>query len=218
LTYITRGVCIQFMRFFLVARKTRYALLISLFDGLGVIPAGFILCEFFGINGLFMSYPVSSALLFISIIVLIRLIIQRSPEKYMGGLPVRRDTESYAILKRTITEKATEISKMSMEMTEFCKENGVGSKQALFLGLACEEMAVYTGKHRRERDAIDILLRITEKDLILNFRSVGQPFDPMQTTDEDMPENILMLHKIASKISYDYIMGMNNTRIILPAE
>ncbi|MCR5774675.1 MAG: hypothetical protein K6G42_06280, partial [Lachnospiraceae bacterium] len=47
LTYITRGVCIQFMRFFLVARKTRYALLISLFDGLGVIPAGFILCEFF---------------------------------------------------------------------------------------------------------------------------------------------------------------------------
>ena len=83
------------------------------------------------------------------------------------------------------------------------------------MGLLLEEMAVYTRQHRTDKGDIDITLRLTEDEITINFRSIGTPFDPTTGKEGDIPENILMLKNMASRIAYDYIMGMNSTQILI---
>ena len=49
----------------------------------------------------------------------------------------------------------------------------------------------------------------------INFRNIGMPFNPTVTTEEDSAENLTMLRKAAPDIAYEYVMGMNNSRITI---
>ncbi|MCR5487602.1 MAG: hypothetical protein K6F35_08735 [Lachnospiraceae bacterium] len=215
MTYLFRSVCIQCMRFLQVEQKNGYAMAISLFDGLSILPIGFILCRNVGLDGLFMAYPLSALILLLSITAASFVAWKKNPGMYSSLFLVRTDMGIQGVLQLTITDRPEDISEASEQMIDFCRENGVSGKQAFRVGLACEEMAVYTQNHRKDTGDIDLLLRIREHEMTLNFRSIGEPFDLMHRTDEDMPENILLLQKAATSISYDYIMGMNSTQLVV---
>ena len=74
-------------------------------------------------------------------------------------------------------------------------------------------MAVYTRQHHKKSRLIDILLKIYDDHIVLDFRSLGTPFNPLESTDTDIAENVMLLQKLASEIEYEYVMGMNSTRI-----
>ena len=215
LTYLPRGIAIQFMRFFQVEQRRLYSFVISLMDGLLVLPVGFLLCELIGLNGVFISYPVSALIMLILILILNCRIYRKRPTEYTGISLVRRDTGSIGSTSFTISDESEDISAASEQMIDFCTEHGVPRKQAFRVGLLLEEMSVYTKQHRTDKGDIDITLRLTEAEITINFRSIGTPFDPTQGKEGDIPENILMLKNMASKISYDYIMGMNNTQLLI---
>ena len=215
ITYLFRGISIQFMRFFQVEKQNRYAFLISLSDGLLVLPLGFFLCKGYDINGIFIAYPIASAMLLIYIIIYNTYLYNKKRDIYMNRLLIRKVPEGIKVLNLTITDASEDISLASERMIEFCTENGIGMKEAYKVGLLCEEMAVYTSNHRKDKGDIDLMLRISGNEFTINFRSIGMPFNPTISTDEDQAENLVMLQKVASSISYDYIMGMNNTRIII---
>ncbi len=215
LTYLPRGICIQCMRYFQVDQKNIRSLVISLFDGLSILPIGFLLCAWMGLDGIFLAYPLSALLMLLGVVIVNTLEWKKNPDVYSSPLLVRKDTEDHGVLSLTITNRPEDISEASEKMIDFCRENGVSGKQAFRVGLACEEMAVYTQNHRNDNGDIDLMLRIRESELTLNFRSIGNPFDPMHRTDDDMPENIILLQKAASSLSYDYIMGMNNTQLVI---
>lgn len=215
ITYLPRGIAIQFMRYFQVEQRKAYAFFISIMDGLLVIPIGTVLCRIYGINGVFISYPVAAAIMLTVIVILNIYIYNRNRESYTGIFLVHRDIKSLGTINLTITDKSEDISLASEKMIDFCTGKGVPMKQAFKVGLMCEEMAVYTRQHREDAGDIDLMLRIKEDEIFINFRSKGMPFDPTKGTEDDMPENILMIEKIASKVSYDYIMGMNSTQITI---
>ena len=215
LTYLPRGIAIQFMRFFQVEQRRLYAFAISLMDGLVVLPVGFLLCEIAGLNGVFISYPLSAAVMLIVIVIVNAVIYKRRPDDFNSITLVRRDVGSLANKSFTITDASEDISNASEQMIDFCAEYGVPRKQAFRVGLLLEEMAVYTKQHRADDGDIDITLRITQQEITINFRSIGTPFDPTKGKEGDIPENIMMLTNMASKISYDYIMGMNSTQILI---
>ena len=215
LTYLPRGIAIQFMRFFQVEQRRLYSFVISLMDGLLVLPVGFLLCELMGLNGVFISYPVSALVMLILILILNLRIYRKRPTEYTGISLVRRDTGSIGSTSFTISDESEDISAASEQMIDFCTEHGVPRKQGFRVGLLLEEMAVYTRQHRTDKGDIDITLRLTEDEITINFRSIGTPFDPTTGKEGDIPENILMLKNMASRIAYDYIMGMNSTQILI---
>ena len=131
---------------------------------------------------------------------------------------VRKDTGDTAVLNLSITDDDVQISAASEEMIEFCGEHGIAYKIAMKVGLMCEEMAVYTHHHRKERGDIDFLLRIKKDSITMNFRSIGEPFDPTSQAEDDMAENFIMLNSLPHNLSYDYIMGMNNTQITMESQ
>ena len=215
LTYLFRGICIQFMRFFQVEKRHRYAFIISLCDGLLVLPLGFMLCSGYDINGIFIAYPISSAILLIFIIIYNTFLYNTNRNRYMNRLLIRKEEDGVKVLNLTITDNPEDISAASEKMTDFCTENDISMKLAYKVGLLCEEMAVYTNNHRKDKGDIDVMLRIMGDEITINFRSIGVPFNPTLSTEEDQMENLVMLRKVASNISFDYIMGMNNTQIVI---
>jgi len=133
----------------------------------------------------------------------------------MNRFLIRKELDGVQVFNLTLTDESESISHASEEMIDFCSESGVSPKEAYKVGLLCEEMAVYTRNHRKDKGDIDLMLRIMPEEFTINFRSIGLPFNPTESTNEDMAENIVMLQKVASDIAYDYIMGMNNTKIVI---
>jgi len=217
-SYLPRAICIQFMRFFQIEEKRYYALFISFFDGIAVIPLGFYLCKLMGLNGVFLSYVVCAILLFIIIFAVNNIIFAKSRDEYSAWSLIRKAKIDEKKLYFIITNNMEDISVASEKIQDFCSENGVAFKIALKIGLLCEEMAVYTVNHRKDSGDIDLMLIISDNEITLDFRSIGVPFDPNKKSDDDVEENIVLLQKIASEISYNYIMGMNNTRIRIERE
>lgn len=56
-----------------------------------------------------------------------------------------------------MTNKTQDISLVSEEFIELGKKRGLSDKSAMILGLAVEEMAVYTNNHAPDQTYIDIL-------------------------------------------------------------
>ncbi|MCR5099415.1 MAG: hypothetical protein K6B14_10795 [Lachnospiraceae bacterium] len=212
-TYLPRGISIQFLRFFQVEGRRKYAFAVGLMDGLFVIPLGYFLADSFGTDGVYMSYPAAAILMFVIIFITNIIIYNNNRESFSNILLIRKDVGSISTINTTITDTNEDISAISEGMIDFCSENGLSAKQAMRVGLMCEEMAVYTQHHRRDTGDIDILLRVREKDIDISFRSIGEPFDPTHRTEDDSEENLMLLQTMTNRLSYDYIMGMNNTLI-----
>ncbi len=215
LTYLTRGIAIQFMRFFQVEQRKGYAFFISMMDGLFVIPVGFFLSRSIGLDGVFIAYPISAALMLLVILIINTNIYLKHREEYTDILLVRKDTGNTAVLNLSIMDDDEQITAASEQMIDFCAEQGIARKLAMKVGLMCEEMAVYTHNHRKAGGDIDFLLRIKEDSITINFRSIGEPFDPTSQAEDDMAENFMILNSLPHNLSYDYIMGMNNTQIVM---
>lgn len=215
LTYLTRGVAIQFMSYCQVEQRKTYSFCISLMDGFLVIPASYLLTKAGGLDGVFLAYSVSAALMLCVILAVNACIYSRDKDSYTGILLVKKEHGEAHVLNLSITDDSEKISTASKQMMNFCSEYGVTPKISMKVGLMCEEMAVYTHHHRKERGEIDFLLRIMEEYIIMNFRSIGEPFDPASQTNDDVEENLLMLKSLPHELMYDYIMGMNNTQITI---
>ena len=78
-----------------------------------------------------------------------------------------------------------------------------------------EELAVYIANRKNKDAYVDILVRIIDGNIEIDFRSLGRVFDPNEDNAGDIEENIIMLRSVVSKIENDYILGMNSTRITI---
>ena len=215
LTFLPRAICIQYMRYLQVEKHGAYALAISLLDGILVLPIAMALSGVIGIDGIFLSYPISAVAIVVFVAACNLFIYKREPDRYENVLLVRREEAGTIAGNFTIADdsQVADISAMSQEVEGFCKRNGVSGRLSMHVGLLCEEMAIYTMNHRQAGDAIDLLLRISDDAIELSFRSIGAPFDPLSRMDSDIPENVELLNSLSSAISYEYVMGMNNTKL-----
>lgn len=80
---------------------------------------------------------------------------------------------------------------------------------------AAEELAIYTSQHQKQGKPLDVLLRLHEDKVEIDYRSLGEVSNPTEYSEKDNLVNLCLLQKLASQITYDYIMGMNSTHIVL---
>ena len=215
LCYIFRSPIIVYFRYLRVLGMAGYATLVSALDGfLGIIPVIMIMTQFIGVEGIWWAYPVTCALVLVFIIIRNRMILARSEGRYKGILLRERDVDVKPVMDITITKDATEIVGVSNRLQEICQENGIDSVISMRAALAVEEMAVYSSNHKKQDAYMDILVRIFEGNVEIDFRSLGIPFENLDESGEDeMEVNMQMLKGVASHIDNEYIMGMNATRI-----
>ena len=214
LSFVLRSLCITFMYYLQILQKKYYAMIISLFDGfVGIVPLAWVMCRLMGLDGLWWTYLLNSAILFVGMLLWNYHLVRKN--SYTGILLSERDEHAEQVWDFTVTSNVQDISFVSEQLCALGEKGGLNHKQAMKFGLAVEEMTVYTSNHINKQFPIDILVRLYDDRLEINFRSSGSSFSPLSETDNDDTLNLQLLRALAVSLEYDYIMGMNCTRIIL---
>jgi anti-sigma regulatory factor (Ser/Thr protein kinase) len=90
------------------------------------------------------------------------------------------------------------------------------------MGIAVEEMAVNTALygHKNKKGVIDVLVRITEQELILRLRDDGIPFDPTEYQPEEkhvfVTGGIEVVRRLSKNVKYSRQLGFNVSIITIP--
>ncbi|GHV47535.1 hypothetical protein FACS189499_05230 [Clostridia bacterium] len=119
---------------------------------------------------------------------------------------------------------------LSEQVVAFCKEHGTSAAHANFMGIAVEEMAVNISKYAHGKNeakkpgTIDILIRVTESELILRFRDDGATFDPTAYSAAEYKKEyngeekcavggLEVIKRLSGNIDYSRQLGFNSTVI-----
>lgn len=216
-SHLFRPVTVIFMYYAQLIDRKRYAFVISLIDGVvGVPAAAFALTHCIGLTGLWISFPLTAALLFIGVIFVNAALSKKSDGAYETALLLPAEEKNAAVFEVTVPENAEAVSYIIEELQQFCLKNGCSSGISIKVAVACEEMCQYILENQHNRNFyMDIFIKLYPDTVELNIRNLGKPFQNMDEGIQEKYSNVYVLHKMASDVCYDYVMGMNETRIML---
>jgi hypothetical protein len=193
-------------------------MIISILDGFaGVIPLEYALSQIYGINGIWAGFTVTSILLLAGIVITNRIISSRSKGAYSSFLLLENEGHSIPTFATTVRMQNDDISRLTPAIQEFCEKEHVNEGIALLTAISTEEMSLYSIQNSSGIDYIDILLKIYPDHILMDFRSIGTPFD-LSSADPEEYSNLAMLKKMVTTVDFNYVMGMNQTRITINRE
>ena len=215
LMFILRGFVLVFMYYYQISNRKVYAMLISVADGFaGIIPLALLFTGLFGIIGIWIAFPVLSALMLIAILAVNTFISRRRNNRFHGLLLLEEEDGKVPVYDVSIRLDNEAIAQNSLMLQRFCERELGDKTMSALVAVAAEEMGVYSMSMREQTslDELDILVKIYPKEILMDFRSIGKPFN-IATASQKGFSNAFMLKKIASREEYGYIIGMNQTRI-----
>ena len=217
LLYIPRYTVIILYQYLKVIGLNRYSTIMSALDSFAaVIPVALIMVKIKGITGLWAAFPLTAIMLLAAMLICNLRIASRSGGRLKGPLLTESDEEgSKPVLDVTIEKNSAEIAGISEELQRICEDMGMDRKKAALTALAVEEIAVNAAARKDQSAYSDLLVRIHDGRVEIDFRSLGKAFDPLEADDGVIEENIAILRSMASGIENEYLMGMNSTRITL---
>ncbi|MBR4557504.1 MAG: ATP-binding protein [Clostridiales bacterium] len=214
-------ISMHFSCFAQTAERKKLALVLPIVDGaVGVTVCSFILIPILKLNGLYVSNICNGVICFI--IVLIASIIARKkfPTNLEGlmaipaGIGVSED-DRIDITVRSIDDVVT----VSQQVIDFCESKGFDSRRSYFAGLCLEEMTGNVVEHGFNTDnkphSVDIRVIKKDDNLILRIRDNCKAFDPSERAKvmgvDQTGKNIgiQLVYKIAEKVEYQNLLGMN---------
>ena len=189
-------------------RNKKPAIMLSILQGLVVtVPVIYPLVHFFGVIGVWLSYPVANL---ISIAVILYL-CRGNIERYF-----RMKGQTY------LAEFSVDMTKISDTVASVIRavhDAGFDSTVANRTGVAIEEMAVSAFERNVGKKLnVDVTVRKAEDTLLVTFSDDGMEFNPLQDAEQNTEEqmsNLAMLKAVSHKIEYGRVVGMNKTDIVL---
>ncbi|WP_409200807.1 MATE family efflux transporter [Methanobrevibacter sp. DSM 116169] len=212
------GTAITFLYIFYLQsiQKNLYSFLISLLQGL-VFPLSFayILSSFLGINGIWLSFSIAEIATILIILISVIYINKKHKCKISNIFMIPKNKEE-EFLDLTVKNNKKDIINLSEKLIDFTKSKGVNDKESKLIGLALEEMLLNIIENNSKVKNIDLIVRINKDSIILSIKDQGKEFNPaIYKTGDDSFDNISVLQKIASDISYSRVIGLNNTVITI---
>ena len=85
----------------------------------------------------------------------------------------------------------------------------------MIVSLSVEEILVNIININENLDSIDVLVKIQEEHILVGIKDQGIEFNPVIENDDLKFDNISVLNKIADKIDYSRVLGLNSTVITI---
>ena len=220
-TFLFRAIALSFIYELQIIGKTVYSLLLSVVDGfVGIVLISTVLCPLIGLNGLWCAY-VFTAIILSAVVPLINFASARRHKPALDVLTLLpKENEYSGVFSKTVTGNMQDYEEVVKQLNEFCLKMGLSKSQANIVSVASEEMSVITlNYYKGQKDLVtDIIVRISDSEFTMDFRSLGSPFDVMSVPDTVEFSNLSVLKKIADDLTFDYVMGMNQTRITIKTD
>ena len=124
------------------------------------------------------------------------------------------DDKSIAYMEYSIIYDRMELDNIKVE--DEYRNQGIGTKMmAHLVSLAIEEMIVNIININESVDAIDVIVRKNEDNILIAVKDNGIDFNQVVENAELQFDNISVLNKIAEKIDYSRVLGLNSTVITI---
>lgn len=204
----------HYLYYFMGTERETASTIVSVVDGLAVIPFALLLSKPFGLYGVWISFSIAELL---SALIIVGMERARKDKAAVS------DTE----LLCEFSFDETQVSDAIKKIRPLLAEQKTDSNTANIATLAIEEIAVnsseFTRKSQKRSHAVnfDVHLKKTDEKLVLSVCDDGENFDPTTYKAEESEEfpisHISLLRTIAAKIEYAHVIGLNKTVVWLNA-
>ena len=214
LSYVGNAVTFLMMFYMQSIKRKSFALLISALEGL-ILPIALIYpsITLFGSNAIWLSFVLAEIITIICILITTKFISKKSNGEY-NGLYLLKDIslkEQFEFsLDANIDDVITFVRDLSKTFDGILDERSI-----TLLSLAVEDMIGYIIQNNETLKSIDFIINITDENVILSIKDEGKEFNPTVIEDGDKFSNIAVLNKIADKIDYARVLGLNSTVITI---
>ena len=215
------AVGIIFMYYYQACGRFKLVSTLTVAGNIGFIaPIALLLTPHFGINGLWLAFPLS----YVAFLLVIFFMTCRhcgritfKLEDYLllpEGFDVSKDKQ----LNITVTNKA-EVLGLSERTQTFCEASGIDNRRSMFAGICIEEMAgniVDYGFGDGNKHFVDVRVIVKGEQIIIRMRDDCRPFDPKKWTEIHNPEDlaahigIRLCKNISTEFNYVNALKLNN--------
>ena len=192
-------------------QKNKLSTIISLLEGF-VLPIGlaFILSFAIGGNGIWISFALAELGTILFIYAYSRYINKKTDGEYTGFFINKHNDDT--VFEYTINSSIEEAVKLSSQVQDYIKDTKTGT----VVSLAIEEMLVnIINTNKNDNDTIDVIVRDNSDNILISIKDTGIDFNPVIENENLEFDNISVLNKIADKIDYSRVLGLNSTVIII---
>lgn len=207
------GIAITFLFTFYsqAIQKNSLSSIVSLLEGL-IFPCGSaaILLLILGENGIWISFAVAEAATILFIFAYSKYLNRKTDGEYTGFF-INKHNDDKKVFEYTINGNVKEAVDLAHQVQDYLS----GNKSAALVGLAIEEMLVNIININENVDVIDVIVRNNEDNILISIKDMGIDFNPVVENDDLKFDNISVLNKIADKIDYSRVLGLNSTVITI---
>ena len=211
ISYVGTAITFLYTFYAQAIQKNQLSTLISLLEGFVVpIASAFILSFAIGGNGIWISFAVAEIVTILFIIAYSRYINKKTNGEYSGFF-INKHNDDKKVFEHTINGDVKEAVELAHQVQDYLS----GNKSAALVSLAIEEMLVNIINTNENVDAIDVIVRNNDDDILISIKDTGIDFNPVVENDDLEFDNISVLNKIADKIDYSRVLGLNSTVITI---
>jgi Na+-driven multidrug efflux pump/anti-sigma regulatory factor (Ser/Thr protein kinase) len=218
------GLANLFIGYYMAVRKKRLAASLSILEGIAfVAPLAFVLERTAGAAGLWWSLPLSEAATVLAGWLLYKRENRRAGGRYSNMLMLEPVSDC-RLIDFSVENNVEKAVAASHEAEKQLRTDGIANVLAAQVAMAVEEMCVNICRYGYRLDKkcfIDVRIRVmADNRLVISIRDDGVCFNPLEYRNEEESEGYLVggieiVKAMAEKVSYDRILDMNNTTIIL---
>ncbi|MBQ7493874.1 MAG: ATP-binding protein, partial [Selenomonadaceae bacterium] len=215
------AVGIIFMYYYQACGRFKLVSNLTVAGNIGFIaPIVLILTPHFGIDALWLAFPLSYAAFLLTIFFITCRHCGRITFKLEDYLLLAEDFDvaKDKQLNITVTNKA-EVLGLSEQTQKFCVACGIDEKRSMFAGICIEEMAgniVNYGFDDGKKHFVDVRVIVKGEQVIIRIRDDCRPFDPKKWAEIHNPEDtaahigIRLVKKISTEFNYVNVLKLNN--------
>ena len=211
ISYVGTAITFLYTFYSQAIQKNQLSTIISLLEGFALpISLAGILSFAIGGNGIWISFAIAEVLTILFIFCYSRYINKKTEGEYTGFF-INKHNDDKRVFEHTISGDVEEAVNLSSDVQNYLSDN----KSATLVSLAIEEMLVNIINTNEHVDAIDVIVRNNVDNILISIKDTGVEFNPVIENERLEFDNIDVLNKIADKIDYSRILGLNSTVITI---
>ena len=207
------GYAINFLYIFYAqsVQYTKLANMVTILEGL-ILPIlfAYVFCGLWGAEAFWISAAAAEFGTVLFIYIYSKIMTKKTNGEYSGFFLGKHEEEG-RVMEYTLEGNVEDAVNLSRKVQDFITDD----RQSIFVSLALEEIIIYIIEINRDKlDWIDVIIRDTEKSMLISIKHSGHGFNP-DNNEAVSSDNIKMLTSISEKIDYSQILGLNNTVITI---
>ena len=211
ISYVGTAITFLYTFYAQAIQKNQLSTIISLLEGF-VLPISIavILSSAIGGNGIWISFAMAELLTSLFLFFYSRYAHKKTDGEYTGFF-INKHNDDKSVFEYTISGDVKEAINLSQGIQDYLKD----TQSATLVSMAIEEMLVNIINTNENVDAIDVIVRNNEDNILISIKDTGIEFNPVIENENLEFDNISVLNKIADKIDYSRVLGLNSTVITI---